>query len=201
MIEAFHSLSDWVVAFADSDWAILVLAIEAFAEAIFFPIPPDPLLVLVALLQQHLAIWLAIMVTVASVAGAVVGHWLGGRLGRPVLDRWFSKRIVDAAEGWLGRYGVWATIIAAFTPIPYKVFAITAGVLGMDRRSFIIASVIGRGARFMTIGVLIMVYGERIEEFIGDNFELVTVGIGVALIVALAGMGLAHRLRTRSEPG
>ena len=201
MIDAFHSLSDWVVAFADSDWAILVLAVEAFAESIFFPIPPDPLLVLVALLQQHLAIWLALMVTVASVAGAVVGHWLGGAVGRPLLDRWFSKRIVDTAEGWLGRYGVWATIIAAFTPIPYKVFAITAGVLDMDRRSFIVASIIGRGARFMTIGVLVMVYGERIEEFIGDNFELVTVGVGAALIAALAVVGLAHRLRAKSAPG
>ncbi|MDP6700370.1 MAG: YqaA family protein [Candidatus Latescibacteria bacterium] len=201
MIDAFHSLSDWVVAFADSDWAILVLAVEALAESIFFPIPPDPLLVLVALLQQHLAILLALMVTVASVAGAVVGHWLGGTIGRPLLDRWFSKRIVDSAEGWLGRYGVWATIIAAFTPIPYKVFAITAGVLDMDRRSFILASIIGRGARFMTIGVLVMVYGERIEEFIGENFELVTVGVGAALIAALAVVGLAHRLRTRSAPG
>lgn len=201
MIDAFHSLSDWVVAFADSDWAILVLAVEAFAESIFFPIPPDPLLVLVALLQQHLAIWLAIMVTVTSVAGAIVGHWLGGKLGRPLLDRWFSERIVDAAEGWLSRYGVWATIIAAFTPIPYKVFAITAGVLDMDRRSFIIASIIGRGARFMTIGVLVMVYGDRIEEFIGDNFELVTVSVGAALIAALTAFALAHRLRGRSASG
>jgi membrane protein YqaA with SNARE-associated domain len=201
VIDAFHSLSDWVVAFADSDWAILVLAVEAFAESIFFPIPPDPLLVLVALLQQHLAIWLAIMVTVTSVAGAIVGHWLGGKLGRPLLDRWFSERIVDAAEGWLSRYGVWATIIAAFTPIPYKVFAITAGVLDMDRRSFIIASIIGRGARFMTIGVLVMVYGDRIEEFIGDNFELVTVSVGAALIAALTAFALAHRLRGRSASG
>ncbi|MCX8214726.1 MAG: DedA family protein [SAR202 cluster bacterium] len=201
MIEAFHSLSGWVIAFADSEWAILALAVEAFAESIFFPIPPDPLLVLVALLQQHLAIWLAIMVTIASVAGAVVGHWLGRRLGRPILDRFFSERIVDAAEGWLGRYGVWATIIAAFTPIPYKVFAITAGVLDMDRRSFIFASIIGRGARFMLIGVLVMIYGERIEEFIGDNFELVTVGIGAAAIATLLAVGLAHRMRTRSAPG
>jgi membrane protein YqaA with SNARE-associated domain len=200
VIEAFHSLSDWVIAFADSKWAILALAVEAFAESIFFPIPPDPLLVLVALLQQHLAIWLAIMVTIASVAGAVVGHWLGGRLGRPVLDRFFSERIVDAAEGWLSRYGVWATIVAAFTPIPYKVFAITAGVLDMDRRSFIVASIIGRGARFMIIGVLVMIYGERIEEFLGDNFELVTVGVGAALIAAVMGVALAHKLRTRGAP-
>ena len=201
MIEVFHSLSDWVIAFADSEWAILALAVVTFAESIFFPIPPDPLLILVALLQQHLAIWLAIMVTIASVAGAVVGHWLGGRLGRPILDRFFSKRIVDAAEGWLGRYGVWVTIVAAFTPIPYKVFAITAGVLGMDRRSFIVASIIGRGARFMMIGVLVMVYGERIEEFLGDNFELVTVGIGAALIAAVVGIALAHKMRTRAAPG
>ena len=199
MIDAFHSLSDWVVAFADSDWAILVLAVEAFAESIFFPIPPDPLLVLVALLQQHLAIWLAIMVTVTSVAGAIVGHWLGGKLGRPLLDRWFSERIVDAAEGWLSRYGVWATIIAAFTPIPYKVFAILAGILDMDRRRFVVASLIGRGARFFLLGGLIFVYGDSIEGFTDRNFTQLTVVLGVGSVVVVGfGALYAHRRRARN---
>lgn len=200
MIEVFHNLSDWVIAFANSDWAILALAIVAFAESIFFPIPPDPLLLTVALLKQDLAIWLGIMVTVASIAGAIVGHWLGSTFGRPVLDRFFSKRLVSTAQDWLGRYGVWVTIIAAFTPIPYKVFAITAGVLDMERRSFIIASIIGRGARFITIGVLVMLYGDRIEYFIGDNFELITIGVGAALIVTVVSISLVDKFYPRGAP-
>ena len=200
MIEVFHNLSDWVIAFANSDWAILALAIVAFAESIFFPIPPDPLLLTVALLKQNLAVWLGIMVTVASIAGAIVGHWLGSTFGRPVLDRFFSKRLVSTAQDWLGRYGVWVTIIAAFTPIPYKVFAITAGVLDMERRSFIIASIIGRGARFITIGVLVMLYGDRIEHFIGDNFELITIGVGAALIATVVSISLVDKFDTRGTP-
>ena len=155
MIDLFHDLSEWTVGFASSDWAVLALAVTAFAESIFFPIPPDPLLLGVALARQDQAIWLALLVTVSSVAGAVVGHWLGGKLGRPLLTRLFSDMIVAKTEHWLERYGVWATLLAAFTPIPYKVFAISAGVLKLDRRTFVLASLVGRGVRFVTIGVLV----------------------------------------------
>ena len=82
MTDWLHDLSDWVVGFADSDWAIVVLGISSFAESIFFPVPPDPLLVGVAIIQPHLAIWLGVLVTLTSVAGAVVGHWIGRRFGR-----------------------------------------------------------------------------------------------------------------------
>ena len=81
MIELFGDLSDWVVGFADSDWAVLVLAASSFAEAIFFPVPPDPLLIGIALIKPESALWLAALATVSSVAGAVVGHWLGRRFG------------------------------------------------------------------------------------------------------------------------
>ena len=83
MIELFGDLSDWVVGFADSDWAVLVLAASSFAEAIFFPVPPDPLLIGIALIKPESALWLAALATVSSVAGAVVGHWLGRRFDVP----------------------------------------------------------------------------------------------------------------------
>ena len=199
MTEWLHDLADWTVAFADSDWAIGILALLSFSEAIFFPVPPDPLLVGIALVQQPLALWLAILVTVSSVAGALVGHWLGRRLGRPILDRLFSQNTITAAERWLRRYGIWATVLAAFTPIPYKVFAITAGVLDLDRRSFALASLVGRGARFLTIGVLVMLFGEEIQEFITGNFEALTIAAGLAVVVLLAAWHLFHRLRSRRQ--
>ena len=88
-----------------------------------------------------------------------------------------------------------AILIAAFTPVPYKVFAIAAGVWRMDRRKFIVASAIGRGARFVTIGVLVFLFGEQIEAFLSSNFALLTYGIAV-LAGALGGAWyVIHRLR------
>lgn len=201
MIELFRSLSDWMLDFADSDLAILILAISSFTESIFFPIPPDPLLIGIAVRQPENAIWLAALVTVSSVAGAFVGHWLGKRFGRPILRRIVSEKKIAAVEGMFSKYGAWAILVAAFTPIPYKVFTITAGMLGMDRRSFIIASLIGRGARFFLIGGLILVFGDEIEVFIEDNFELMTLAFTAALIVGLAIFLVVRRRRAGNTAG
>jgi undecaprenyl-diphosphatase len=195
MIDVLHELNNWLLSFAESEWAIGILALASFTESIFFPVPPDPLLLGIALVQQPLALWLAVIVTISSVAGALVGYWLGKRIGRPILSRLFSTDMVLVAERWLGRYGAWATILAAFTPIPYKVFAITAGVLDLDRRTFIIASLIGRGARFLTIGGLILFFGEEIESFLADNFEVLTVFVGLLGIVLLVTWGVISRIR------
>ncbi len=188
-----HDLEEWLLAFAESEWAIGVLALASFSEAIFFPVPPDPLLLGIAVVQRPLALWLAILVTLTSVAGALVGHWLGRRLGRPILNRLFSERAIEVAETWLSRYGAWATAIAAFTPIPYKVFAITAGVLDLDRRTFVIASLIGRGARFLALGALAMLFGEEIRTFIDDNFGTLTIAAGIAVVLLLVAWQLFRR--------
>jgi len=85
------------------------------------------------------------------------------------------------------KYGAWAILVAAFTPIPFKVFTILAGVMNLEMRPFIIASIIGRGARFLTIGVLIFVFGESIQSFIDDNFEILTIasaGGFIAIVIA-----------------
>ena len=196
MIELYHDLSDWVVGFAESDWAVLVLALNSFTEAIFFPVPPDPLLVGIAISRPEIALWLGALTTVTSVAGALVGHWLGGRLGRPLLLRFASEAKIHHAERLLKRYGAWATLIAAFTPIPYKVFAILAGTLDMDRRSFVLASLVGRGVRFMTISALAMVFGESITDLVGQNFEIITMAI-VSVALAFVVGWIVWRRRNR----
>ena len=202
MIELFHELSDWVVGFADSDWAALILALASFSESIFFPIPPDPLLIGVGILQPENALWLAGIVTLSSVAGALVGHWLGKRFGRPLLYRIAPEDKVLAVEKTFQRHGAWAILVAAFTPLPYKVFAISAGILDMDRRRFVVASLIGRGARFFLLGGLIFVYGDSIEGFIDRNFEVLTVGLGLAAIVVVGLTAVyAHRRRARNVVG
>ena len=195
MIELFHSLSDWLLGFADSDWAIAMLAFSSFIESIFFPIPPDPLLLAVSIAQQEIAIFLGILVAVASVAGAIVGHALGMRLGRPILTRMFSETKIAYVDRLFERYGTWAILVAAFTPVPYKVFAIAAGVWRMDRRKFIIASAIGRGARFITIGVLVFLFGEEIEAFLSENFEMLTVGTTVLVVASGLVWYILHRRR------
>ena len=198
MFDLFHGMSDWLVGFADSSWALVVLAAASFAESIFLPVPPDLLLIAMSILRPSAAIWLAALVTVSSVAGAVVGHWLGLRFGRPLLNR-FGQSKVESVELLFRRYGMWVVLLAAFTPLPYKLFAILAGVLNMDRRLFIVASLIGRGTRFFAIGALLFIYGEEIESFIEENFTTLTLGTAAVVVAALAVFGLFYyRRRTKS---
>ena len=200
MIDLLRELSEWTAGFAESDWSALILAVAAFTESIFFPVPPDPLLIAIAIPQPHAALWLAALVTASSVAGAVVGHWLGLRFGRPLLYRFASRKKVEAVEALFQKYGAWAVLVAAFTPIPYKVFAISAGILDLNRRTFILASIVGRGARFFIIGGLIFAYGEEIQEFIDTNLEVVTVSTTAAVVVAAVVVAIiVQRRRVRGS--
>ena len=199
MIDWLRGLSDWLLEFADSDWAILILVLASFSESIFFPIPPDPLLVGIAIQNPEAAIWLAILVSISSVSGATIGYWIGGKLGRPILYRIVSPKKIDAVERIFSKYGTWAILLAAFTPIPYKVFTITAGMLALNLRPFIIASLIGRSARFLILGILVFIFGNSIKEFIDRNFELLTLGCGATLILAIGIYLLIKRAQT-SEP-
>lgn len=195
IIELLSSLSHWLEGFATSEWAIVVLAVTAFIESIFFPIPPDPLLIGMSFIQPKAALGFAAITTVASVAGALVGHWLGKRFGKPLIRRLVSEDKVDKVGRMFQRYGAWAILLAAITPIPYKVFAITAGVLDMNRTPFIIASLIGRGARMFLIAGLIFFFGDSIQDFLDEGFELITIVFGGACVAALVVFLLVMRYR------
>ena len=216
MVELFKSFSLWVEGFADSSWAIIILVLNSFTESIITPIPPDPLLIGMSFINPNLALVYAALVTFSSVLGALVGHWVGLRFGRPMVLRFIAATKVNRVEAMFQKYGSWAVLIAAFTPIPYKVFAITAGVLEMDRRPFIVASIIGRGARFFLLAGLIFFFGEAIQEFIETRFELLTVLFSILVMLSLV-LGFLyirwrrakaiplfdseHSLETGQEPG
>ena len=177
-------LTLWFEGFAETDLAIYALALGSFAESIIFPIPVDVLLMPMSLLNPPMAIWFAMVAMVASVLGGIAGYWVGLRFGRPVLHRFVSPAKADSAERLFNKYGAWAVVVAAITPIPYKVFTISAGVLNLELKKFVFASVIGRGFRFLFTGALLYLYGEEIRSFIEDHFGLLMILSVLAAILA-----------------
>ena len=182
--------------------AIVALAIGSFAESIIFPIPVDVLLIPMSLLNPSMAIWFAVVSMVSSILGGLVGYWLGSVLGRSVLHKFVSKNKSEKAERLFNKYGAWAVVIGAITPLPYKAFTIIAGVLSLELKKFVLASIIGRGFRFLSIGILVYWYGEEVKSFIEVNFQLLTVLFGVVLILMVLIIGLAIRYKSKySFPG
>ncbi len=188
MLDALHELQNWIAGFANSPWAVWVLVVNSFTESIFNPIPSDPLIFGIAAIKPKVVFLLAVVATVASVAGAVVGWVLGFWLGRPVLVKIVSVKRAQQVETLFKRYGVWVVFVAAFTPIPYKVFAITAGVLKFDVRPFIAVSIVGRGARFFLLALIIYYFDSmNAIEVVTSNFRALIIGaLGVG--VSLAGV-------------
>lgn len=197
-MELAHDLANWMLHWAGSPYAPLALFIFAFWESSFFPIPPDPLLIAMAIATPELALLFALIATIASVMGAIVGYWIGMRGGRPIVLRLFKEEKVRVAERLYQRYDVWAVGAAAFTPIPFKVFTITGGVARLNMTRFIVACIAGRGGRFFTVGILVFIFGDSIERAIDEYFEIFTIGFLVLLVagffvVKYVGSYLARR--------
>jgi len=197
MLELLSELSHWLVGFASSEWAIVVLAVVAFVESTFSPFPPDPILIAASVLNPEMAVALAAVATVASVAGALAGYWLGDRFGRPILDRFASTEKIERVEVLFNRHGTWAILLAAVSPIPYKVFAIAAGAMEMRMKPFIVASLIGRGARMFLWAFLVLLFGEAALELIESRGLLIGALGGAAIVAAFVLYLLYVRIRRR----
>lgn len=167
--------------------AIWILALVSFAESSFFLIPPDVLLIPMVLAARTKWFRIAFVCTVASVAGGLFGYFIGAflfeELGRPILDMYHAADKFAAAREAYNENGVWIVFTAGFSPIPYKIFTIASGVTGMDIVPFIIASAIGRGARFFLVAILLWKFGEPIRAFIEKRLGLLTL-LFCALLVA-----------------
>jgi len=184
--------------FAESEWSLIILGIMTFFESVFSPLPPDPLLIAMALLSPNQAILFGVICTIFSVLGAVFGYGLGKWFGKPLLSKMISESLIDKAEDFFNRYGVWAILIAAFTPIPYKVFAILSGILQLNMKKFLIASLIGRGGRFITLGVLIAIFGDDIRGFLENEFQTITILGGAFLVFTLVAIWAYVWLKSRN---
>jgi len=162
------------------------LAGLSFAESSFFPIPPDTMLAPMALAQPERAWRLAALTTVMSVLGGMGGYligWLAFDLVAPLLQSAGYWNGYLAVREWFDRWGFWAIFIAGFSPIPYKLFTIAAGVVNMAFLPFVLASVIGRGARFFLVAGLMRWGGARMEEALHHYVDI----LGWLTVVVLVG--------------
>ena len=163
----FRRLYDLVLGWSAHPRAPAYLAGLSAAESSFFPIPPDVMLAPMCLARPARAWNFATLCTVSSVLGGLVGYLIG-RLAFEWIEPWLMASsyagVFDQAVNAFGRYGFWYILLAGFTPIPYKVFTISAGVVGMPLAPFLAGSLAGRGGRFFLVAGLLRLGGEKFAE-------------------------------------
>ena len=183
----FGSLYDRVLAWSRHPHAQRYLGAISFAESSFFPIPPDVMLAPMCLADRSRAWRYATLTTATSVLGGIAGYAIGWLMFEAIEPRLRASHYWTAYEtsrAWLDTYGAWVVLLAGFSPVPYKIFTIAAGVALLNPLVFVLASLLGRGARFYLLAGLILAGGERFEAGLKDNVE--RLGWAVALIVAAA---------------
>jgi len=187
-------LYDWVLHWADSPYGPAALFVLAFAESMFFPVPPDVLLIALCLGNRKKALYFALICSVASILGGIggygIGHFLwlteGGFTGVahfffdhvPGFDQELYFEMARRFEEW----GFEIIFAAGFTPIPYKVFTISAGAFDVSFPLFLVGSVISRTARFFIVAGLIWKFGAPIQTFIDKYFNWLAIGFTLLLI-------------------
>lgn len=191
-------LYNWVIGFAHHKHSTAALAILSFAESSFFPIPPDVLLMPLALGNRAKAIWFATVCTLASVLGGVLGWVIGYFAWEATKGFWFdiipgfTPEKFDQVVGLYNEWGILILFAAALTPIPYKVFTIAGGVLGQNLPLFILISFIGRGLRFYAVAGLMWLFGDRIVPFIDKYFNLLSILFIILLVGGFALLKVLH---------
>ncbi|MEF9438023.1 MAG: DedA family protein [Candidatus Mariimomonas ferrooxydans] len=182
----FRKLYDWVLHWAETPYAVPALFILAFAESSFFPIPPDVLLIALALSIPGKAFRYAAVCTFGSVLGGMAGYFIGYQLmdmvGVPILGFYGVMDKYEYIQALYMKYDAWAVGIAGFTPIPYKVFTIAAGAFKIDFPVFVMASIAGSAGRFLLVAGFIYFFGPAIKNFIDKYFNLLTL-IFIALLI------------------
>ncbi len=175
-----------VLSLAASPHAPWWLAAVAFAESSFFPIPPDLLLVPMALARPSRAWRLAAICTAASVAGGALGYLIGYALfdqfARPLLHAYHYDAAFARFQETYARWGLWVILVKGLTPIPYKIVTIASGAAHFDFPLFMAASLVTRGLRFFLVAALIRHYGPSVRDFIERRLTLVTSAVAIGLI-------------------
>jgi len=176
MHEIFSMMNSWFEA-----WGLTGLAINSCVESFFLVPPPDILLITMDLKSPNSSLWFALVCTIASAIGGIIGYAIGKFGGRPAFNFLFKKhkKQLDNVEKLYQQYGTFAVFFSAFTPIPYKIFTIASGILEMNFLKFFLASFFGRGARFFLVSIVLMFFGEAIKRYI----ELVILAVTVIIII------------------
>jgi len=183
MLRSFYNR---VLALAASPRAPFWLAAVAFAESSFFPVPPDALLIPMALARPARAFHLALVCTIASVVGGMLGYLIGYALydavALPLIHLYHYEDAAQALVDRFQQYGLWVILIKGLTPIPYKIVTIASGMAHFSFPVFLAASVLTRGARFFLLAGLLRFFGEPVREFIERRLTLVTSAAAAAVV-------------------
>jgi len=179
-------LYDWTMSLAATRHAERALAGVSFIESSVFPIPPDVLLIPMVLSERSKWIRYAVICTIASVLGALLGYAIGAFLfdliGQPILKLYNAEQSFAKIQGWYDTWGGWGVLFAAITPFPYKVLTIFSGFTGLDLVTFVAVSVVGRGFRFFLVTWLLNRFGAPIRTFIEKNLGLLFTVFMVLLV-------------------
>lgn len=171
----FRRLYDWTLHWAHTPYAVPALFLLSLAESSFFPIPPDVLLIALCLSRRDKALKYALVCSLGSVFGGVIGYGIGYGLWH-VLEPYFipyvfSREVFEKVVGYYNDQAFWFVFIAAFTPIPYKVFTIAGGVCHIPLWILLVASAIGRSARFFLVAGMLHFFGEKVRAFVEKYFD------------------------------
>lgn len=168
-MKLFSFLYNKVINWARHPHAPRYLGVLSFAESSFFPIPPDVMLIPMVVAKPKNWLNLALLTTITSVLGGILGYFIGlfaFETLEPLIIQWGYGDKLELAKTWFTNWGIWVIFAAGFSPIPYKIFTITAGALSMALIPFIFASIIGRGARFFLVAALLAWSGPKMEPVI-----------------------------------
>ncbi len=194
-MKLLRRLYDWVLSWAETPYGGIALFLLAFAESSFFPIPPDALLIAMVLGARQKAFKYAAICTVASLVGGLFGYaighyiwWTPSNEFTSVADFFFrnipgfTHATFFRIQNLYDKYNFWIIFTAGFTPLPYKVFTISAGAFNVFFPMFVIASFVSRGARFFLVAGLIWKFGPQIKSFIDKYFNILAITFTVLLI-------------------
>jgi membrane protein YqaA with SNARE-associated domain len=169
-------LYDWTISWAEKPQGTWALFLIAFAESSFFPIPPDVLLIALCVGSVTKAYRFAAICTLGSLLGGIAGYGIGlygfEMIGEPIVKAYHGEAVMEKIKTWYDTYGFWGNLLAAVTPIPYKVFTIASGAFEFSFTSFMLASVVGRSLRFFAVATLLFFFGPSIKAFIEKYFNL-----------------------------
>ena len=181
-----RGLYDWVMRHSAGPNAFWFLGAIAFAESSFFPIPPDVMLVPMALANRQRALYLAGWCTLMSVLGGILGYAIGSLLydsvGHWLINVYGYGSRMDEFRALYAQYGAWIIVLKGLTPIPYKLVTIASGFAGYNFPLFVALSIVTRGARFLMVAALLYWFGEPVRDFIEKRLELVMLGMVVLIV-------------------
>jgi membrane protein YqaA with SNARE-associated domain len=188
-MKLFEGLYNSVIRAASSPKAPVVLSLLSFVESFILPFPPpDVMLAPMSLARPKRALYFATLTLIASLVGGVIGYLIGAYgfdLVAPYIQKWGYQAVFDRAVEWFKVWGFWAVLVAGFSPVPYKIFTISAGLLSLAFVPFMLASLIGRGVRFYLVALILAHFGPSIEKRLMRYIEYIGWAVVILLCIAI----------------